>query len=246
MEYSIDNIDDAIFNYLLTYQPNVWISTNTIFNELCNLSMCPELNNYENRTMNKLKFSTECRLITIKFPNIFKKIVNNKIYLIANTSKTIEDEETESNLLTLTESFMLLLKNNTIDNILYKQYNENDTYLHAICREENYDLFKTIELFINVNLFYLNKNNESLYEIIPLKSENGQKILLSLIHIHKELINEENKKYNDKYNKLMIDYNILTEKHKNLMDNNFICKSKLVLLIIIGLYIITILRLLFD
>merc|ERR1711871_375304 len=96
MEYTIDNLDKAVFYYLSNNQ-NTPKSINSIFNGLCQENIVPELNNKENHDINVIKLKSLCYLMDTKFQNIHKLYSNGILHLVCSKNKDFGLTEKDNN-----------------------------------------------------------------------------------------------------------------------------------------------------
>lgn len=185
MEYSIEKLDEAIFNCLVS-TPAEWISVNTIFDTICKNGTCPELAEKRNLVLNKRRFMTECRTLCEKFNKTSQQKIGKTLYLRFD----VVDLKDEDELLTyeqICEEAKLNL--NLTEELLkpFEKENEtekNSTLLHEICRSGNYELLDKIHEYIETNIYHENKLNESLVDVVDLKTENGRKVMDVLLMIN--------------------------------------------------------------
>lgn len=245
MEYSIEKLDEAIFNCLVS-TPAEWISVNTIFDTICKNGTCPELAEKRNLVLNKRRFMTECRTLGKKFNKISQQKIGKTLYLRFD----VVDLKDEDELLTyeqICEEAKLNL--NLTEELLkpFEKENEtekNSTLLHEICRSGNYELLDKIHEYIETNIYHENKLNESLVDVVNLKTENGRKVMDVLLMINASQIVSYGTKISDlkhilerkarETNALREKFDELNFKFSTTTNNNFIGN----LLFAIGLLLI--------
>ena len=224
MEYSINELDDAIFNYLVTYTPNEWVSANKIFNEICEKNICPSLKNKQQLILNKRLFMSECRTLNTKFNKIDQKKVGKTIYLKFDVVSLVEEEE----FLTYEQICDDAILKLTISEELVKPFMQegdtvkNSTLLHEICRTCDLTTFKKIKNYITVDIYFKDKFGDTLVDVIDLTNENGILFLKELLIFNENVINNQTKKIKELNDKI---YSTTKEKLKLYDDINELKKE---------------------
>lgn len=199
MEYSIDQVDKAIYYYLST-NPNVSVSINKLYDELIKEDICPDLKNPNKRDLHKTIFTTRCHTLHNNYNCVKQSYKRNVLYLMFTKS----DEDIKfpisytDNLENITFSSPIELLENIFnykmqDTIqLCDYYNETDTLLHSVCREGNLKLLEDIKKQFSIDIDLKNKFGETLIDVIP-PTPDGLKIQKLLLE--------------DKYEKILLDKN---------------------------------------
>jgi hypothetical protein len=218
--YSINELDDAIYSYLLQ-NINNYISEYNIYNKLIELKICPDLDNKEKKEIYKLEFQSICRILNHIFNNVHKEYYNNTLYLAVSETEEFEfDEElynnSESddvaeddlvNYYDLVKSIYSKNKNN-ISEIhkcsIYDYIDEFNTPLHIAVQNNDIDLVDNMlrmQPCDNIDLQILNENGKSALDI-SLENDNA-KITKLLLDTY----------YHNKLLKCKIKYSTVEEKH---------------------------------
>jgi CRISPR/Cas system CSM-associated protein Csm4 (group 5 of RAMP superfamily) len=239
-EYTINELDKAIFYYLSINELDVPISISTIYNNLHTENICPELYNLENIKINKIRFTTICHTITEKYDNVYKLYENDSMYLMLSSKKDIEKikyavTDDFKNFINYEQLFKNILNENNCNNyekletIILDKFNEHDTMLHIICRNgyENLlnDILNTYCVDFDTNI--LNSLDETLMDVLPetktgmdmmeilLYYEHGKQYLQLKIKNHDEKLLIEQEKIQIEKEKLLIEQEkIQIEKEK--------------------------------
>lgn len=188
MQYSIDQVDKAIYYYLTLHKDDA-ISTHKIFDALCKEDICPDLKNYANKDINKIIFTTECHIIEHKYDDIYKLLKGNTLYLVF-TSKSKQDAVLKhSSLDDLQEPVekplsiinYMLTRNDWPTNYSFtEKYNETDSILHIVCKEGVRQLLKQLLQNFNVNINSVNSLGQTLKDVLP-RNDNGFAMLEDIL-----------------------------------------------------------------
>jgi len=239
IEYSIEDLHDAIFYTLAQEGLDCPKSINYIYSKICEENTCPELNNTLNRKMNKITFMANCYTIEQKNSKIYKYFQNDILFLILSRKTYEEIVESlidknlpydNTNIINNTkikfigneeQVFLNIIKSNPNPEIFNEPFNSsNDTMLHIICKNGYVNLLKKI--LENTNLIQTTELN-NLKNILKI-NENGFEMLKILLNYeHKQIILKYDNKIIEMYNeneKLKRVNNTLQTNNKTLLQIN--------------------------
>lgn len=189
MQYSIDQLDDAIHYYLLT-KPNTWISEHTIFNDLCEKKICPDLNDMEMRTINKRLFKSQCRSLINRniSQHINKKTLYMKFELNNKPNKEIEQ--------------LKRLFHSAVSNNMVFTKHTNSTIIHEICRNNLCEEFEKCGA-LSINPLTRNSKGETLFDVVNPRTSSGMKMMKIIIIMNERYIMEIETEKDELINKLL-------------------------------------------
>lgn len=203
MNYSIDELDQCIFNYLVCHQ-NIPKSMGTIYNDITSGSghRCDELNN-NHREKYKYRFMTAFHSVPNNFENVKKTYSNRIPYLTFNCDDLSSDSDNETVLQNQGDNFKIKSFDKFIDYLLDTDidydfdepvYNHESILTHLV-RAKDIDRIK---------ILYDRKFNK---KILELQSKN-------------DAIQQENLelKTNEQYSQLQI--NVLQKENNDFIINN--------------------------
>ena len=210
MEYTIENLDKAVFYYLSNNQDKPK-SINNIFNGLCEDNIVPELNNRNNHDINLIKLKSLCYLMDNKFQNIHKLYTKGILHLVCSNNKDIILEKTTDIEKENEEEIKITDYNIIVKDVVknpheypYLQINdtisEKDNPLHFCCTFEdpkylsnlleNYDVDIDIKNGLNKRAIEIVKESNFTEHAILLKEYHYNKVLNNLKHVNQKLQTE--------------------------------------------------------
>ena len=227
MEYSINEIEKAIFYYLTQKGINKIESINTIYNKLCTEKICPDLLILENAKKNKIIFTTCCYTIDQHYNNIHKLFKNNILYLMLsnecvdniekifkNTEKNEDKNENENNFDVDYDNIFTEILNEENNNVnMSCVFGENNnTMLHIICKNEHIELLEkilnsdneSIKETLHLDLNVENSQNKLPTDVLP-HTHNGMEMLKMIFNYkHKNIIGKLKQEHKEKIKKIKI------------------------------------------
>lgn len=178
MQYNKSDLFDAITYCILTHDPNIWISTNAIYNKLIERDIVPEFN--KTKTLqNRFEFDYTLANIISKNNNFLCRRTGKTLFIKIDDT-ILDDDETEADYTSdLTEEQLTKNINGT-------------TMIHEICRGGDYQL---LEKIVNEQIFkqgseFTNDKEESLYDVVTESTPNGIKTLKLLMRMDNMTINK--------------------------------------------------------
>jgi hypothetical protein len=193
MNYTLADLDKAIY-FCLTLNKDKLVSYDDIYAELHNTGSCADL--ITHKQLGKKRFDSACETITYYYDDVYHLRLNMKDYLIFTRKSCQEIEllyggkihrtgryETVSHAETTdTQQDELLINKNWLDkHNLFEQYDEVDTFIHAICRHSNVDLFEYVTSQYDIDFSVTNKNGQTVLDVIPNTLE-GFEIMKKIAH----------------------------------------------------------------
>jgi hypothetical protein len=188
MEYTIDQLGDAIM-YYLSINAETPLSMNKIYNDL--FDICPDLKTHKYKEL----FQTTCLMMETTYKHIYKLYKNSTVYLVFSP----EDKQ-----LAIVK-YQNIINNNFVDNVeenidycnliknmldnpqVGQKFNLNEyidgtnTPLHVLCKNNKTDTLKTVLDRYHVDVDIQNKDGLKLIDVLPQdpSSYETMKLLLS-------------------------------------------------------------------
>jgi hypothetical protein len=180
MEYTIDQIDDAIYYYLTCNNGKLFTSTQ-IYNGICNEKICVDLTKDFNKEANKLKFMNACHSLDSKYEDVTKRMTNGVLTLGFNCKTAIGLSEPEI----FNTMFSCDDWSQSLGYGIDTFYDGNDTVIHLVCRRGNKRVLSKIMKTFEIDPHMKNNEGKTLIDVLP-KDENGMAMLMDLMNCIKE------------------------------------------------------------
>jgi hypothetical protein len=233
MEYSIEQVDNAIYYYLST-TPDKFISINKIYSELINENICHDLMNSQQFLLNQTIYLLNCYKLCDIYNNITKEYKDSVLYLRFNTKSIVKENNLPFNTIKNNDIFdnSFNLPTELSNNVLYFKTSFNNSF-NSPTELLNNVLNLNIHNHIKIN-DYINKNDTIIHHVcregdlklllyikqyfdidINLKNINNETLLEVLpgnsdgLKIQKILLENH-------YEKLLLDTNVELEKIKTI------------------------------
>ena len=222
MEYTIENLDKAVFYYLSNNQDTPK-SINNIYNGLCQENIVPELNNRKNHDINVIKLKSLCYFLDNKFQNIHKLHSEGILHLVCTKKKDFIFNENEN---IDKEEIKINDYNNIVNDVVknpnqypYLQFNDTlsvtDNLLHLCCKFKDPKYLSNLLENYDVDIDIKNGENKKAIEIVTESNYTEHAIILKEYHYNKILNNL--KSVNQK---LQTEFTMQTSQAKFLREEN--------------------------
>lgn len=189
MNYTLADLDKAIY-FCLTFKKDNLVSYDTLYTDLCSSGICTDLINH--KQLGKKRFESACETIIHNFDDVYHvKLDNMKDYLIFTNKTCMEilmiyggtvsshngtvsrgDSNIQNPLLNVKQDELMINKNWLDEHNPLDQYNRVDTFMHAICRHADIDLFEYVISKYDIDFATVNKSGQTIIDVIP-NTQNG-------------------------------------------------------------------------
>jgi|AntRauTorckE6833_2_1112554.scaffolds.fasta_scaffold12793_2 hypothetical protein len=232
MDHSIENLDDCVFDYLVSNKDEI-ASIYKIYHDITGETghRCTSLNDPKNRDVYKRRFRTICYTLDNSYDNIYKYFNGDKLYLVyserdfRDTIRKYTDEYDHLSLNDYSPSFNNitdviedLIDNDKFEFDLENNFDDNETIVHILVRNDRGDLLRKLLQSFDLHFDKKNKFGETPLDIAT-KCNNCEMVKMILEYGYSEKIHDlnqknktlrktntqlfnENNKYNNKINNL--------------------------------------------
>ena len=233
MDHSIEDLDECVFDYLVSNKDEI-VSIYKIYHDITGKTghRCTALNDPKNRSIYKIKFRTICYTLDNYYDNIYKYFNGEKLYLVyserdfSDAIRNYTDEydylsqddcyPSFSNIIEVIEN---LIDNDTFDFDLENNFDDNETIIHILVRNNRDDLLVKLLQSFDLKFDKKNKFGETPLDV-AINCNNSEMVKMILEYTYSESIHDLKQTNKDlrKTNTVLINEN--KEHHKKVNELN--------------------------